>query len=101
MDAGTARKAPAKRAARRPASAATKPAQPAEEAPPADEPQDDAPASESGSGGGLVRDGGGFVLAALLWGWVILPYLGGGADGVKNVIRAKFTNKGPKGEWLP
>lgn len=49
----------------------------------------------------------GFALALLVWGWVVLPFLGtplspkGGVQGVKDVWRAKFLNKGPDGKWLP
>lgn len=43
----------------------------------------------------------GFVLAALAWGWFILPFLRGGPGEVRNVLRAKFLNKGPNGQALP
>lgn len=46
-------------------------------------------------------DASGFLLALMLWGWVVLPYLDGGAERVKDVLRAKCFNKGAKGEWLP
>lgn len=46
-------------------------------------------------------DGGGLVLAFLAWGWVVLPYLQGGTERVRDVLRAKFLNKGPDGEALP
>lgn len=50
-------------------------------------------------------DATGFVLALMFWGWVVLPVLKADspADGpraVANVLRAKFFNKGPNGEWL-
>jgi hypothetical protein len=48
-----------------------------------------------------VSDAGGAVLALLFWSWMVLPMLQGGPDRMKNVLRAKFFNKGPKGEWLP
>lgn len=51
-----------------------------------------------GGDGGNV---GGFILGLLVYGWVALPLLTGGPTAVKNVWRAKFFNKGPKGEWLP
>jgi hypothetical protein len=66
------------------------------------DPEEAAPAPQGGPGGsGLARAGGGFILAAMLWGWVVLPYLGGGVQRVKDTLRAKFVNQDPKGEWLP
>lgn len=54
------------------------------------------------SGGGLrIDDASGFVLALLAWSWVVLPFLDGGATGVRNMLRAKFFNKGPDGKYLP
>lgn len=47
------------------------------------------------------RDASGFVLGLLAWSWVGLPFIKNGPTGVKNVLRAKFLNKGPKGEDLP
>jgi len=52
-------------------------------------------------GGSTARDGAGVVLGFLAWVWVVLPYLNGGTAGVRNVLRAKFTNKGPDGSDLP
>lgn len=43
----------------------------------------------------------GVILAAFFWGWVALPFLTGGVDGVKNMLRAKFLNKAPDGTYLP
>lgn len=48
-----------------------------------------------------VDAGAGFVLGLLLWGWVVLPFVRGGPGEVRNVVRAKFINRGPDGEWLP
>lgn len=86
---------PAKPAAKRAKRTPAAPKVPAAPAP--------APAGETSpaAGSGVGRDAGGFLLAALLWGWVILPYLAGGTTTVKDTIRAKFINKGPKGDWLP
>lgn len=50
---------------------------------------------------GRTEDGAGFLLALIVWGWVIMPFLQGGPTQVRNVLRAKFFNKGPGGEWLP
>ncbi len=50
---------------------------------------------------GPVDDVSGFLLALLLWGWVVLPFLQNGPTGVKNVLRAKFVNKAADGSWLP
>lgn len=56
-----------------------------------------------------VNTGAGFVLGILVWTWVVLPFLGvpksvhGGKSGVeevRNVLRAKFFNKGPDGNWI-
>jgi hypothetical protein len=44
---------------------------------------------------------GGFVLGLLVWGWVVLPLIEGGPTRVKDILRAKFVNKGPDGQWLP
>ena len=57
--------------------------------------------SGSGSGAGVANDAGGFVLALLVWAWLALPLLQGGPERVRNVLRAKFVNKGASGEWLP
>jgi len=43
--------------------------------------------------GGAVDDAGGFVLAVMVWGWVILPFLQGGPGRVRDVLEAKFLNK--------
>lgn len=50
---------------------------------------------------GVVSNGAGFLLALAFWGWIILPFVKGGPGGVRDVIRAKFINKGPDGSWLP
>lgn len=49
----------------------------------------------------VADDAGGLVLALVVWGWVILPFLKGGPGAVKNTLRAKFLNKAPDGSWLP
>lgn len=46
-------------------------------------------------------DAAGLVLGLLFWAWVALPLIQGGPQRVRDVIRAKFTNRGPDGEWLP
>lgn len=51
-------------------------------------------------GGVTVSDASGFVLALVVWSWIGLPYLQHGPTGVRDVWRAKFFNKGPKGEAL-
>ena len=48
-----------------------------------------------------VETGAGFVLGALFWAWVGLPFLKGGPSQVRDVLRAKFCNRGPDGGWLP
>jgi hypothetical protein len=48
-----------------------------------------------------VDEGAGFLLALLLWGWVGLPFLQGGPGRVRDVLRAKFFNRGADGKWLP
>lgn len=50
---------------------------------------------------GPVSSGAGFILAVLFWSWVALPFLKGGPTGVRNMLRAKFLNKGADGSWLP
>ncbi|HTF08535.1 MAG TPA: hypothetical protein VK659_10240 [Asanoa sp.] len=78
-----------------------------------------APARRSGGGSGgrggrswsppsitappSVQDGAGFVLGALFWVWVALPFIksGGKPAAVRDVLRAKFLNKAPDGSWLP
>jgi len=47
-----------------------------------------------------ASDAGGAVLALVVWSWVVLPIIQGGPERMRNVLRAKFLNKGPKGEWL-
>lgn len=50
----------------------------------------------------VVRDSaGGFALGVLAWVWLVLPFLRGGMPEVRNVLRAKFFNKGADGSWLP
>jgi hypothetical protein len=58
-------------------------------------------AATSSTPGTVVDNGAGVILAILAWGWVGLPLVQGGPTQVKNVIRAKFLNKGPDGSWLP
>jgi hypothetical protein len=48
-----------------------------------------------------VHDAAGFLLALVLWGWVILPFVEAGPYGVKKVIKAKFMNQTADGKWLP
>jgi len=80
-----------------------------EEQPPQEEPQEEPQDGRQRSigrpsmrgPGGMANDGAGVVLAFLAWSWVVLPYLQGGPERVRNVLRAKFVNKGPKGEFLP
>jgi hypothetical protein len=48
-----------------------------------------------------VDNGAGIILALLLWSWVGLPLIQGGPAKVRDVLRAKFTNKAPDGTWLP
>lgn len=50
---------------------------------------------------GVVDTGAGFILAALFWTWVGLPFLKDGLGGVRNQLRAKFFNKAADGSWLP
>jgi hypothetical protein len=50
---------------------------------------------------GAVSSGAGFILAVLFWSWVALPFLKNGPTGVKNTLKAKFTNKAADGSWLP
>jgi len=46
-------------------------------------------------------NGAGFIMGIILWSWVLLPFLQGGAQQVKDTLRAKFLNKDPNGGWLP
>lgn len=41
------------------------------------------------------------ILGLLLWGWVVRPYLAGGTEGIKNLLRAKFLNQAKDGSQLP
>lgn len=50
---------------------------------------------------GVTSAGPGFILAVLGWTWIVLPFLKDGPDGVKHMIKAKFTNKAPDGSYLP
>ncbi len=50
---------------------------------------------------GPVGSGAGFVLALAFWTWIALPFLKGGPDAVKAMLKAKFTNKRPDGSYLP
>lgn len=65
-----------------------------------------APAPQ-GRGAGLwgretpAQSAAGLILGLLVWGWVIMPLISNGPTGVKDMLRAKFFNKGPKGDWLP
>jgi hypothetical protein len=67
---------------------------------PAPSPEPESSGSKFG-GKFSAADAGGAVLALVFWSWIVLPILQGGPDKMKNVLRAKFLNKGPKGEWLP
>lgn len=49
---------------------------------------------------GVIHDGSGFLLALIVWGWVVMPFLEGGSAGVKKVLMAKFLNKAPDGKML-
>lgn len=51
--------------------------------------------------GAAANGAAGFALALLFWGWVALPMIRGGPTEVRNVLRAKFINKGPDGRPLP
>lgn len=53
------------------------------------------------SAGSRVNQGAGFILGALFWAWVGLPFLKGGPAQVRNTLKAKFFNKAPDGGWLP
>lgn len=83
-------------------------------------PPDEAPAAPSGGGqsspgrswsmpspSGAAGDGAAILVGFLAWVWVILPFVKGVQSGeggptrVRNVLRAKLTNKGPNGEPLP
>jgi len=65
-------------------------------------PQDKArPAGSRWSVPDAVDHGAGFLLGLMFWAWVGLPFLRDGMDGVRDVLRAKFTNKAPDGTWLP
>jgi len=74
---------------------------PKESPSPSPAPKSDTDSDSRFSGKFGASDAGGAVLALVVWSWVILPILQGGPDRMKNVLRAKFLNKGPKGEWLP
>lgn len=51
--------------------------------------------------GGVVADASGALLAVVVWSWLVLPFLQGGRDRVRDMLRAKFLNKGSDGSWLP
>jgi hypothetical protein len=75
------------------------------EAPPS-EPREPAPqparsVSWPSSLGSAGDDVASVLLGLLLWGWVIRPYLAGGTQGIKNMLRAKFINQDAKGGQLP
>jgi hypothetical protein len=53
------------------------------------------------AGTGTVDGYAGFALSVLAWSWVALPYLRGGVAEVRDVLRAKFTNRDSQGRWLP
>lgn len=94
----------ARRAAERDKAKEAESAQPSEPAtPPASSPKETPSSSSDSRFGGKfgVSDAGGAVLALVFWSWVVLPILQGGPERMKNTLRAKFFNKGPKGEWLP
>lgn len=91
-----------------PASSSSKP-----EPPPADPGTPPPPRSEPRrtAGGRLGRpwagtetvgqSAAGVIVGFLFWGWIALPLLRGGPTEVRDLLRAKFLNKGPRGEWLP
>jgi hypothetical protein len=59
------------------------------------------PLLSAGAGAGsALNQGAGFLLAAILWAWVGLPFLKGGPSQVKAVLMAKLFNKDPKGQEL-
>lgn len=87
------------------AKAGTVPARPGSSAP-ASPPKGSTRSGSSAPGAwsstaGTVESGAGVLLGALVWGWVILPFIKGGPTRVKDVLRAKFFNKAPDGTWLP
>lgn len=47
-----------------------------------------------------AHEAAGFILGALVWSWVVLPYVHDGVAGVKNTLRAKFVNEGADGRPL-
>lgn len=112
---GTAGAAPAK--ARAPRAGAPKPPTPAVPTPSKGTPPKAPPAGGTTGTGGTqagsrsyrppasvsqaADDASGVLLAFILWGWIVLPFLKNGAGGVKDVLRAKFFNKAPDGSWLP
>lgn len=77
------------------AAPAAPPAESAAQQQPAETKPAPAPAS---SGGGSA---GPFILGVLAYAWVVLPLIQGGPSRVKDVWRAKWLNRGPKGQVLP
>lgn len=106
-----------RRAAAEPAAGKTSPANPpagdpgAADLPTADAPASSSPADDrpppassigtSWSTPAVLDDGAGFLLGLFVWAYVVLPFLTGGANGVRDVLRAKFFNKDAEGRWLP
>lgn len=103
--------APAPRSTRarpKPATQATRTGSSPTEEPPSGFNRDDYSRSRSSVGTarpvrltGVAGDAASVLLGFIVWGWLIRPYLAGGTPGIKNVLRAKFLNQGPKGEQLP
>lgn len=50
---------------------------------------------------GPVSSGAGFMLALAFWTWIALPFLKNGPEGVRAMLKAKFTNKRLDGTYLP
>ena len=49
----------------------------------------------------VPADAAGIIVLTLAWIWVVLPAIDGGPSRVKQVLLAKFLNKGPDGKELP
>jgi len=86
------------RPAQKPAQPRSGPAEP--DPPPAPSNPPAASTGRSWTAPPSVNDGAGFLLAFFVWAWVVLPYFRGGTTEVKNVLRAKFTNRNPDGTWI-
>jgi len=51
-------------------------------------------------GGVSLEDGAGLILGFMAW-VVVLRYIKDGPQGVRDLLKAKFLNKGPDGKELP